>query len=686
MYNNRHVGDVEGDVGQRFSVSEMKRLNRLLTNEMSVGEQSTTDSLGELKGKGDKFTRLSLIERKRQTDLQDAIQYIMSETNNFRQKAKQSAIDVMNIHVLTPNPAYSRADGVNIGREAQIATSKTLHILEAKLNTLLQRKSEMQNHVRKMKETINHFRLLRMQTDASHARFEQALADTKASIETHLAESTKVMEERDRILEKKDALERLQQEEMSKFAEEYEEMGRFIKEQNDALELALLQERKADRTGTAFSRTVANEGNLDIGAAIASDLSLQEEVEMAKKVGSLTSFMQSEQSSLSELREKIASYESMFEQLKKMTGVESLEEMLSSYIDHEEEMFSLYNFIQSVNTEIDTVKEATLETEEAVVRFREHQQEQEQQRRSVVDELQVRLTSTLDITRQLVDDNAMQQESMTQISKKVSSVFFKLQCDQMDAKGSQGPKAAQRWSSSGTRPDSKIALLTSQGVTESNVLDYLGCIEQRAVDIITEYLHLLNTRPDLNPGIITSVPVPSSDSPGSGTRHRYNSITGGGSRAPTPGPATPMQRVRSEPLANLDELVDEDFLQALDCDGNAASGAAAALLSVIANQQPFTGHAAHGQHVSAAIPGQATNTNTTTAATAAAADCSDSKPVDLKAFKSKLQKKLGLKDGQDGAAGTAGATGFLSMHLTSHAVRKKSIPRILKQEFQQQAK
>lgn len=53
-----------------------------------------------------------------------------------------------------------------------------------------------------------------------------------------------VMEERDRVLEKKDTLERLHIEEQQKFQEEYEEMGRFIKEQNDALEVRLLLSKK----------------------------------------------------------------------------------------------------------------------------------------------------------------------------------------------------------------------------------------------------------------------------------------------------------------------------------------------------------------------------------------------------------------------------------------------------------
>ncbi|RYH32493.1 hypothetical protein EON65_00510 [archaeon] len=604
---------------------------------MSLGEQSTTDTLGEMQGKGDKFTRLALIEKKRQTDLNDAITYIMNETDKYRTKAKKSAIDVMNIHVLTPNPAYSRADGVNIGKEAQMVTTKTLHILEAKLNTLLQRKSEIQNHVKKMKETINHYRLLRMQTDAAHARFEQTLVETKGNIEGHLAEATKVMEERDRVLEKKDQLERVNVEEQQRFQEEYEEMGKFIKKQNDALENGLLQERKADRMGTTLQKT-------DEGSNLVSDLSLEQEIEMAKKVGSLTSFMQSEQSSLSDLKEKISSYESMFEQLKKMTGVESLEEMVSNYIDHEEEMFSLYNFIQAMNTEIDMVKEATLETEEAIVKFREDQQDQDQQRRSVIDELQQRLTSTLEITRQLVEDNAVQQESISQISKKVSSVFFKLQCDQMDAKGSN---ISRRYNSGSVRPDSKIALLTSQGVTESNVLDYLGCIEQRAVDIITEYLHLLNTRPDLNNGIITTVQ-------GLGSSYRINSLTGGGPRSPTPGPSTPMTRVhKRDPIVDLDELADDDFLLSLENDPSTTN-----MNNTVGNNTnvmpSLHTHSSNVPTANATALNTAMNTHLTNPAANAGVD-SDSKPVDLKAFKNKLQKKLGLKDG--GAQGNSGPLG-----------------------------
>lgn len=502
-------------------------------------------------------------------DLQDAIAFVSAETDKYRAMAKKEAIEVMNIHVLTPNPAYSRADGVNIGKEAQMVTAKTLIVLEAKVNKLLQRKSEIQNNNKKAKEVINHYRLLRMQTDTTHAKFEAVLAESKAKIEQLLSESTKIVEERQSNLEKIDALERINQEEQAKFTEEYEEMGRYIKVQNTALEDSLLQERKADRAGMTNTKP---ETEVE-GMNLTSDLTLDEEVAMAKRVGSLTQFMAAEQNSLAELRDKIASNEAMFEKLKSMTGVESLEEMVSNYIAHEEEMFSLYNFIQTMNSDIDAVTEATAQLEADIAKFKADQLDQDLQRRKKIDELQSKLQSTLETTKHLEEQNAMQQESVSQISKKVGTLFFKLSCDQMDTKGSN-VNGKSRFSTA--RPESKATLLTGQGCTESNVLDYLGCIEQRAVDIISEYLHIMNTRDAAAGGVTGKL-----------------TLGNAGPRSPTPGPSTPMVWHGRETMVELGNISDDDLLN--DNEGNAK-------------------------------------------------DADDNKLVDLSSFKTKLQRKLGLKE------------------------------------------
>ena len=177
----------------------------------------------------------------------------------------------------------------------------------------------------------------------------------------------------------------------------------------------------------------------------------------------------------------------------------------------------------------------------------------------MLDALKLRLQTTLDATAACEEQNKIYQDSVDQIAKKVQSLFFKLQCDQMDSAktGSTSVKVGQKGQSV-PRTESKIAILSGQSVSESNVLDFMGAIEQRAVDIIAEYLKGQN-RPD-------------------------------GNRSPTPGPMTPMKW----PVSTIIELPefseDEIFNEAEE---------------------------------------------------------QDSKPIDLSAFKEKLQRKITMANSKD---------------------------------------
>ena len=504
---------------------------------MSTGEKDASEVLGALQGKGDKFTKLSVAERKRVADLEDAISHITVQTDKYRARAKKSAIDVMNLHVLTPNPAYSRADGVDVGRQAQQVTTKVLTILEMKLNRLLQRQSEIIIRNKELKVDIDHARRLRMQTNVSHAKFDALLNDIKLEIESRLAESAAIVEERERLVQEKKLLEDDNTREQRVFEAEYEEMGFYIKQQNAALEDSLLKERKEDKKKKEVAladSSVAEDKNK-------STLTVEQEIEMAKQVGSYTQFAKSEENLLGGIEDKIEEYNKMFEELKKMTGAESLEEVVSTYVAHEDEMFSLYNFVQTVNAEIDGMKESEVQIEDEISAFKANAAENEEQRRKVLDDLQSRLQNATETSEAMVEENAASSEAMQQLQKKIQSVFFKIQCDQMDAKSSAKDQPTTKGTTV-SRPDSNVALLTSQGISEANVLDFLGCIEQRSVDIIGEYLRMRAAEG------------------GAGTKNLPTS--------PTPGPGSPVVFPASEPVIDFNELNDDDYLEPGDGEDN----------------------------------------------------------------------------------------------------------------------
>jgi len=320
----------------------------------------------------------------------------------------------------------------------------------------------------------------------------------------------------------KESLERIDAEDQRKFEEQYEEMGLYIAEQNKHLEETLLKER--------------NQDILDTFDFHAGDLSVAEEDAMVVKVGHLANFVAAEQNSLANIQKRIQTYDKMVEQLKRITNSSSLEEIISSYAAQEEEMFSLYNYIQTQNTEIEAVTEAAYKMSLEISLYDSKQQEEETKRMKALDSLQSRYDQTIESTNKQEEENSAHRELVHQISKKVQSLFFKLQCDQMEsskqptnsAKGSKG-------GSSMARNESKISMLTGQGVTESNVLDYMGAVEQRAVDIVAEHI-------------------------------KFNFPFAGGRMSPTPGPSSPMHWP-AEHSVDLPEFNDDElFMEGEDLD------------------------------------------------------------------------------------------------------------------------
>ncbi|CAM9502863.1 unnamed protein product, partial [Laminaria digitata] len=81
------------------------------------------------------------------------------------------------------------------------------------------------------------------------------------------------------------------------------------------------------------------------------------------------------------------------------------------------------------------------------------------------------------------------------LGPQAQSICFKIQCDQYlqtAAKDATGERAAGLQSMAST--------LTGQGITVSNIVDYMGLIEQRSVQVISNYTKkLTSTDPEANP-------------------------------------------------------------------------------------------------------------------------------------------------------------------------------------------
>ena len=152
---------------------------------------------------------------------------------------------------------------------------------------------------------------------------------------------------------------------------------------------------------------------------------------------------------------------------------------------HEDAMFSLYNYTQAMNTESDTIDEQCLKIESDIEKYQLTVEEQNQLKYTKLNELENKLDQNHKAIDHLSQEIAIQRDSVEQLSKKIQSMFYKLQCDQLllDSKN-QKQKVRNRLL---FQLENKIVSLTRQTASETNVLEFSAAIEQRAVDIINDY-------------------------------------------------------------------------------------------------------------------------------------------------------------------------------------------------------
>lgn len=163
---------------------------------------------------------------------------------------------------------------------------------------------------------------------------------------------------------------------------------------------------------------------------------------------------------------------------------------LFRYVRSEEETFSLFNYIQTQNQETDWTLERHARLKEEIKTYEEQLSEEESERAEAMADLQGKWRNAKEAHDECFHAAQDAQRMLDRIAKKIQSLFFKIQCDQILASGTRESGKGSKLN--GQKPfvgrsDNRLALLCGQGVTESNILAYAELIEQRALEIMSDY-------------------------------------------------------------------------------------------------------------------------------------------------------------------------------------------------------
>jgi len=414
-----------------------------------------------------------IMERKRLEELEDALKNADEQIKNFRVSTKRVAADLLNQHRITAQPAKARTDGIDPSKVAENSRKKLIVSFEHRLNNLRVRLSQTDNQNKNLKSQINSLRRNRITSNKSREKIECSIREVKRLVELVLERSRSISETRKEKVGQLQDLHRQQAKDREKFSTTMKLLAKFIDRQNRDFEESMAA--AAQSTTHSVSAEPLTRGLMTI----------EEEKMKSDLIGELDKQITHEKQAIVNTKAKIDLYRTSFDELKRASGIHDLKAVVLKYIKSEEETFSLFNYIQTQNQEADWALERHTRLEKEIRVYEEKLSNEEVQRAEAMARLQGKWRNATEATNECSFAAQEAQRMIERIAGHVQSFFFKIQCDQSLNDAAKENRIARKAKT--RRPRKVHSVLPASGVTQSNILTYAELIEQRALEILSDY-------------------------------------------------------------------------------------------------------------------------------------------------------------------------------------------------------
>ena len=470
---------------------------------MNVREHiQMTDTLGALQSRGDKFTRQLLQEKQRIAQLQAQLKEVNDEVSLVRSLNKKRAIELLNIHSSTTNNAYQRADGTNPTRLAQINQEKLVNNLEGRLNKAFVRRSTIHSENNLIKTKVDKLRQKVHNDSINRKHMEKKLKSIQNEVEEIMKTAATISEQREKVIEKSNHLIRENMEERDKFNEEYSKLANYISEQNRLLETSISMvasniENNLKKVETDEAENIKEESK-----------NPREEIRsLDERIEELNNQCEASKRILKQTEEKNKSYHEAFQELQEVSGLSSTNDIINAFVKNEDESFSLFNYIQTMDQESDRLNEENMALKKEIETYTKDQRKQEHHRLCIVDDYKRRLHEAKEERQKLTDANKEGKNTVLQIAKNVQLLYIRLRCRELESRNEDNKLDTAKFkesSSSRIQADRKLTMISGEQISEHNILHHMEVIERRAMQIIAEYARTLagNRRVQRRPSIL----------------------------------------------------------------------------------------------------------------------------------------------------------------------------------------
>ena len=151
--------------------------------------------------------------------------------------------------------------------------------------------------------------------------------------------------------------------------------------------------------------------------------------------------------------------------IQETTGTYDINEIVTRFLESEEQNFSLFNYVNDINTEIERLEHSIAEMRSQIEKYRGQGMSTDTQRKKALRDLEDKLSRTERKADEYDTRFQRAVRTISQLKTGIHSIFTRI----------------------GAASTSVEEMLGNQGVTESNMMQYLGIIEQRTSEILQSY-------------------------------------------------------------------------------------------------------------------------------------------------------------------------------------------------------
>jgi len=435
---------------QQTTIEKMRKDIESLKSEIAMLMRSTNknisgvqqDMINKLQDQGDKMANLVDYEKRN-------IQTMEEQIHIMKQKVLQQRKSM---------------GGVNASKENYHMIQKQIKILENRLDKSLMKFNEAIAHNKTLRDNIDDLRRERVVFENIYRKMERELQEKKQKMAEIIEVSNQAYEQRDSYQMEVAAIEQANKKEQEEFEEQMVELGRMLE-----TELKLPNQNNSTRPTSRnginntfndgqLNQTNINGNNTNVGGTISGAASTTNSNwnQNTEKMDILTSY------------ERVQNFEEAFNKIKAATGISDIDELVKTFIKNEDHNFSLFNYVNEQNNEIEKLDEQIQLLREEERKYAHESGEDVHQHKQILKELEIKLQSSESMAEKYEIRCQDLQRIIESLKRGIQSIYEKIQ-DYNDEN------------------DGIFGTLMDPTVTESNMVHYLGIIEQQANKILRNY-------------------------------------------------------------------------------------------------------------------------------------------------------------------------------------------------------